>query len=112
MKKYKYYGYINNYIGYDTAIIPGTYKEYKYIITFYASTMVGDIYYYFIDTFNESATMQKISHISVGNPIGCTSDFIELFKIIEDEEEKSHKNDNLNSSLLYSHILKRFNRGL
>jgi len=111
-QKYKYYEYINNYIlTYDTAIIPSTYRELTHIITFSACTMDGDIYYYFIDTFNKSATMQELSIISVNNPIGCTADFNELFNII-DEEEKSHKNDNLSHSGVYNHILKRFNRGL
>lgn len=109
---HKYYEDINNYIlPYDTAIIPSTYRELKHIITFSACTMDGDIYYYFIDTFNKSATMQELSHISINNPIGCTEDFIDLFKKI-DYDEKKEEEQKLSSKTrkeFHQHIFRRFN---
>lgn len=103
-----YYDIINyECISSAESIIPSTYKESKYIISFTTVTITGKLYYYFIDLFNISATQQRLSNISICNPIGCTNDFKPVFEKVEEDEDENRKHV---VHPVYKNILKRFNK--
>mgnify|MGYP006992079902 FL=1 len=104
----KYYDLINNNcISSVEGIIPSTYTESKYSISFTTATIDGGLYYYFIDLFNITATVQRLSTISICDTVGCTNDFKQVFEKAKNEDE----NENVQCDIhpVFKDILKRFN---